>query len=161
MITLPALPVPSSAADREPIERAVVDDIAAEHDPETFLWIVFRRPDGGARVWYNWTSGGDRLGDHIDVLATARGMDAADWFAITRRHLSEHTHGRIRIHAHPLRPILADVQTGRGDDGTVRDELGRVAAVHAAYAGYPTPPVPLVPRWVGTGPILLNRRDGR
>ncbi|MGW5695563.1 hypothetical protein ACWEWX_32900 [Streptomyces asiaticus] len=149
----PTLLVPTG--DAKPVEKAAVDGIVDGFDPETFLWIVFHRPDGGARVWYAWTTGGTTLGDHIDRLALAAGLDFADWLHIGDRHCQHSDRGRIAIQAYALRPILSDVQTGvRGPDDR-RDGLRRVIACAAAETGQT--PRPGVPRWLGVGPTLLNR----
>ncbi|MEU1800837.1 hypothetical protein [Streptomyces sp. NPDC019937] len=139
--------------DPAPVEHAVVDGILDDHDPETFLWIVFRRPDGGARVKYAWTDGGPDLGDRVDRLALAAGLDFADWLHIGGRHCQESTRGRIVVQAHPLRPVLADVQSGVRAPGDRRDGLLRVIACAAADTGQT--PRPGLPRWFGMGPARL------
>ncbi|MFE4829933.1 hypothetical protein [Streptomyces sp. NPDC056672] len=98
--------------DATPVEKAVADGIADGFDPETFLWLNFRRPDGGSRIWYAWTTGGQSLGDRIDQLAMAAGCDAADWLHIADRHEQTTARGRVDIKAYALRPVLAGVQTG-------------------------------------------------
>ncbi|WP_241990552.1 hypothetical protein [Streptomyces sp. AC1-42T] len=75
-LVVPAVLTPTG--NPTPVEQAVAEGIAAGFDPEMFLWINFRRPDGGVRVWYAWTAGGEPLGDRVDQLATAGGLDAAD-----------------------------------------------------------------------------------
>ncbi|MCP9209633.1 hypothetical protein [Streptomyces cucumeris] len=125
-------------------------------EPETFLWINFHRPDGGVRVWYAWTDGGTVLGDRIDGLALATGLDFADWLHIGDRYCEHSTRGRIAIQAYALRPILADVQNGVRGPEDRRDGLRRVIACAAAKTGQT--PRPGVPRWLGVGPTLLNRK---
>lgn len=150
----PTLLVPTE--DAKPVEKAAVDGIVDGFEPETFLWVVFHRPDGGARVWYAWTDGGTALGDRIDGLALTAGLDCADWLHIGDRHCQHSTRGRIAIQAYALRPILADVQAGvRGPDDR-RDGLLRAIACAAEMTGQT--PRPGVPRWLGVGPTLLNRK---
>jgi hypothetical protein len=36
-----------------------VESITEGVDPETLLWITFHRPDGGLKIWYAWTAGGE------------------------------------------------------------------------------------------------------
>ena len=68
----PAAPVVLTPTDDPTsVEKAVADSITADFEPETFLWIVFHRPDVGARIWYAWTAGGHPLGDRIDRAALA------------------------------------------------------------------------------------------
>lgn len=150
----PTLLVPTG--DAKPVEKAAVDGIVDGFEPETFLWIAFHRPDGGARLWYAWTDGGTALGDRIDGLALVAGLDFADWLHIGDRHCQQSARGRIAIQAYALRPMLADVQAGvRGPDDR-RDGLLRVIACAAEKTGQT--PRPGVPRWLGVGPTLLNRK---
>jgi hypothetical protein len=150
----PALLIPTG--DPKPVEKAVVDSILDDFEPETFLWIVFHRPDGGAHVWYAWTVGGHPLGDKIDQAALAAGYDTADWLHITNRHRTDHHRGRVEIQAHLLRPIEADVRNGHRDSGTTRDGVRRILATAAEMAGqYRSADAP-VPRWMGVGPTLLT-----
>jgi hypothetical protein len=142
--------------DPAPVEKAVVDGIAADHDPETFLYMMFRRPDGSCQVWYAWTDGGHRLGDRIDQVALAAGLDCADTFHITRRHFTKHERGRIQVEAHPLRPILADVRTGVRAPESERDAIRRLFR-DAENPGQHAEAVKPLPRWLGVGPTLLNR----
>ena len=150
----PALLIPTG--DAKPVEKAAVDSIVDGFQPETFLWIVFHRPDGGARVWYAWTTGGTDLGDHIDRLAVAVGLDSADWFHIGDRHCQHSTRGRIAIQAYPLRPILADVEDGVRSPEDRREGLRRVVRKAAEMTGQT--PGALTPRWLGVGPTLLNQK---
>ncbi|MYX33438.1 MULTISPECIES: hypothetical protein [unclassified Streptomyces] len=141
--------------DQRPVERAAVDSILDVHPPEMFLWIVFTKPDGGARVWHAWTDGGTGLGDRIDGLATAAGMDAADWLHIGDRHCQQSSRGRIEIQAYPLRPVLADVQAGvRGPDDrrtTLREFVDLAAELNGQRRRPGEPP------WLGYGPAVVNR----
>jgi hypothetical protein len=137
-----------------PVERAVVDGIFDQHPDETFLWIVFHRPDGGAKVWYAWTTGGQPLGDQADTLALAGALDGADWFHILGRHLETTTRGRVEIQAHALRPILADIRSGERAPQDQRDKLARLIREAARMTG--RTPNTLTPRWVGVGPRLLT-----
>jgi hypothetical protein len=143
--------------DPTPVEQAAVDGIAADFPPETFLWIVFHRPDGGARVWYAWTTGGHPLGNDIDRRALAQPLDAADWLHITGRHVERRTRGRIRIDAHPLRPILADLQAGVRAPDDERVKLRRMVNMAADMTGQARP-VERPIRWTGVGPDLLTSR---
>ncbi|MEU7240351.1 hypothetical protein [Streptomyces sparsogenes] len=150
----PTLLLPTG--DPTPVEKAAVDGIVDGFEPETFLWIVFHRPDGGARVWYAWTDGGTALGNHIDGLALAGGLDFADWLHIGDRRSKHSARGRIAIQAYALRPILADVQAGVRGPEDRRDGLLRFIACAAAETGQT--PRPGVPRWLGVGPTLLNHK---
>ncbi|BCK73991.1 hypothetical protein Srufu_079440 (plasmid) [Streptomyces libani subsp. rufus] len=149
----PVLLVPTG--DPKPVEKAAVDGVVEGFEPETFLWIVFHRPDGGARIWYAWTAGGTTLGDRIDQLALASGLDCADWLHIGDQHCQQSTRGRIAIQAYALRPMLTDVQSGVRSPDDRRDGLRRVIACAADTTGQT--PRPGVPRWLGVGPTLLNR----
>lgn len=149
--TVPLVPT----NDRAPVEHAVVDDIASTAEPETFLWITFHRPDGGATIRYAWTAGGETLGNHIDQLALAAGLDGADWLHITDRNCQHSTRGRITIDAYLLRPVLADVQNRVRCPEPRRDGIRRVIASAIDATGSPAQPV--VPRWPGVGPSLLAR----
>ncbi|WP_030237959.1 hypothetical protein [Streptomyces sp. NRRL S-350] len=156
--TLTRLPVALSASnDPTPVEKAVTEGIAADFEPETFLWIAFRRPDGGARIWYSWTTGGAPLGDRIDQAALTARLDCSDWFWIGNRHLTKHTRGRITIDAYPLRPIQADVRGGVRAPETERDALRRLIDTAFAMSGRPrSEPTIDVGRWLGVGPGLLS-----
>lgn len=149
----PAILTPTG--DPTPVEKAAVEGIADMFEPETFLQIIFYRPDGGARCWYAWTAGGPALGDQADQLALASGMDAADWFAITSRYGTEHTRGRIHATAHPLRPVLADIRAGRGDDGDWRPKLDALVRDYRGETRQPAPDPARFPRWMGVGPRLV------
>jgi len=142
--------------DRAPVELAVVDGIAADHEPDTFLWIVFHRPDGGATIRYAWTGNGTLLGDRIDQLAVAKGLDAADWLHIGDRNNTRTIRGRIVIDAFRLHGVLADVRDGARCLEDRRDGLRRIIAYAAEITGHT--PRPGVPRWLGVGPSLLARR---
>ncbi|MFJ6540572.1 hypothetical protein ACIQMP_07990 [Streptomyces sp. NPDC091385] len=146
LILAPAL-IP--AARRGPLEDAVLESIASSHDPETFLWIVIPQPDGGARIRHAWTDEGAPLGDRIDRLALSLGLDAADWLHITDRHSQISHRGRIRIDAHPLRAIHADVQHA------VRAPEDHRAGIRRLIERAHDAPRPGIPRWLGVGPALL------
>lgn len=153
-ITAPARVLP--AADSRPVELAVVDSITGPYPPETFLWVVFHRPDGGARIYYSWTDGGVPLGERIDHLALPLGLDACDWLHIGDAHCQHTTRGRIAVQAYALRPVLADVQAGvRGPDDR-RASLARVIAKASELTGQT--PKTTTPRWLGFGPTLLNQK---
>ncbi len=139
-------------SDPRPVEQAVVEGIAGAGEPDAFLWIVFRRPDGGERVWYAWTAGGAPLGDAIDRTALATGYDGADWLHIGARHLTKHSRGRVVTSIYPLRPISADVQAGlRAPEGE-RDAMRRLVTRAVSSQAR-------LPRWLGVGPALLARTD--
>ncbi|MET9973898.1 hypothetical protein ACFYOI_03720 [Streptomyces microflavus] len=142
--------------DSAPLLNALAQSIAASHPPETWLWINFHRPDGGVNVRYAWTAGGHELGDRIDLLAVATPLDSADWLHIISEHAQTSTRGRIEIQAHPLRPILADVQASVRCPDDRRNALLRAIACAAEHTGQT--PRPGTPRWVGVGPTLLARR---
>jgi len=141
--------------DPAPVVQAVLDGIAGEHDPETFLWIVQRRPDGGATIHYRWTTGGQPLGDHVDQQALAAGLDAADWLHIGDRHARRSTRGRFTVEAFALRPVLADVAAGVRAPQEQRAGILRILACAAQHTGQT--PRPGCPRWLGMGPALLAR----
>ncbi|MCX5434740.1 hypothetical protein OHU11_41920 (plasmid) [Streptomyces sp. NBC_00257] len=143
--------------DATPVEKAVADGIAAGFEPETFLWLNFRRPDGGSRIWYAWTAGGQPLGDRIDQLAMAAGCDAADWLHITDRHEQTTARGRGDNKAYALRPVLADVQTGVRSPEERREGLRRVLLKAGEVTGQT--PRTLTPRWLGFGPVLVHQKN--
>ncbi|MEU5425926.1 hypothetical protein AB0H73_09995 [Streptomyces olivoreticuli] len=156
LTTSPLVLTPTN--DSTPVERAVVDGLVGDFEPETFLWIVFHRPDGGAHVWYAWTVGGAPLGDAIDQAALAAGYDCSDWLHIGNRHLSRHTRGRVTTDAYPLRPIEADIRNGLRAPETERDTTRRLFDAARAVGGQARPePTTDVPRWLGVGPALLAR----
>ncbi|WP_331727342.1 hypothetical protein OG871_40115 (plasmid) [Kitasatospora sp. NBC_00374] len=158
MTPLGATVVLAPTSDPTPVEKAVVDGIVGDHAPETFLWIVFHRPDGSARVWYAWTAGGHPLGDRIDQAALAAGYDCSDWFHIGSRHLTKHTRGRVTTDAYPLRPIEADVRNGVHAPESERDGLRRVIDTAWSQCGRPRrTPTHGVGPWLGVGPALLTR----
>ncbi|MFJ5071597.1 hypothetical protein ACIQC7_34790 [Kitasatospora sp. NPDC088556] len=139
-------------------EQAFADDLADEYEPETFLWISIRQPDGGAHVHYRWTTGGRELGDRVDHQALTAGLNAADWSDITSRHLTERRVGVTLVHAHPLRPILADVTAGLRAPEEVQATFRRIIRNAAEHSGqYALAADPVVPRWMGVGPRLLCR----
>lgn len=149
-------PVLVPTYDPAPMEQAVVDSIADGFDPETWLAITFPRFNGGVRIRWAWTPGGVDLGNRIDCLALAAGLDAADNFHIIDLHQRETWRGQIRIHAYPLRPILADVLADVRAPEERRAKLRRFIDVAAARSGQT--PRPGLPRWMGVGPDLLNRK---
>lgn len=139
-----------------PVEKAAVNGILDNFEPETFLWIVFNRPDGGARLWYAWTEGGVPLGDQADHHALAAGLDAADWLHIGDRHCQHSSRGRIEVQAYALRPVLADIQAGvRGPEDR---RAGIIRFIDRAAAETGQTPRPGCPRWLGMGPTLLARK---
>lgn len=156
-MTIATTPLLIPTSDPTPVEKAAVDSILDGFEPETFLWIVFHRPDGGARIWYAWTEGAQPLGNHIDRRALTAGLDAADWFHIGDRHCQHTSRGRIAIQAHPLRPILADVQNGVRSPEDLRARLRCVIDCAARQTGQA--PRPGMPRWFGFGPALVNRTE--
>ncbi|HEY5834961.1 hypothetical protein [Streptomyces sp.] len=143
--------------DARPVEKAAAEGIADGFPPETYLWINFWRPDGGVRIWYAWTAGGTELGNRIDQLALGAGLDATDWLHIADRHCEHSERGRIRIQAHPLRPVLADVQAGERGPEDRREALRRFMRKASEVTGQT--PRTLTPRWLGFGPALVNRKD--
>lgn len=142
--------------DARPVEKAAVEGIADGFPPETYLWIEFHRPDGGVRIWYAWTVGGQPLGERIDQLAVGAGLDASDWLHIGDRHAEHSTRGRIKVQAYPLRLVLADVQGGERSPEERRDGIRRFLNAYAAETGQA--PRTLTPRWLGFGPTLVNRK---
>jgi hypothetical protein len=148
----PVLPAPTLAptGDSEPVLQALVRSITAGHPPETWLWM--KVPEPCVSVRHAWTGGGTELGDRIDLQAVAAGLDSADWLHITSQHAQSSARGRIEIHAHPLRPILADVQSG------VRCPEGLRAYLHRVLDASGQTRRPGMPRWDGVGPTLLARR---
>lgn len=141
--------------DPRPVQLAALDGIIAAHDPETFLWIVFHRPDGGTNIRHAWTAGGTALGDRVDRLALAAGLDCVDWLEIGDRHCQPSTRGRINIEAYALRPVLSDVTSGVHAPEDRRASVLRVINCAAETTGQT--PRPGLPRWVGMGPTLLSR----
>ncbi|MFF5045621.1 hypothetical protein [[Kitasatospora] papulosa] len=150
----PAPPALTPTGDPFPVELAVIDSIASGHEPETLLRVVFYRPDGGASIRYAWTAGGPELGDRIDRLALAAGLDFADWLDLTEAHCDVTTRGRIEIQAYALRPILADVTSGCRAPDERREGLQRILRCAAETTGQT--PRPGFPRWYGVGPTLLT-----
>ncbi|MFE7128919.1 hypothetical protein [Streptomyces sp. NPDC057617] len=149
--------------DPEPVIQAVISSITSSQPPETWLSITLRKPCGCIAIHYAWTNGGADLGDHIDLLALAGPLDAADWLHITSTHAQTSHRGHIKIHAHPLRPILADVQAGVRCPTDLRDDLLTYSmslhrTVNLAAADTGQTPQPGMPRWIGVGPTLLARK---
>ncbi|HEX5568574.1 MAG TPA: hypothetical protein VFY14_16895 [Streptomyces sp.] len=133
-----------------------MDGILDNFEPETFLWIVFHRPDGGAHIWYAWTSGGTPLGDQADRMALAVGMDFADWLHIGDRHRQDSNRGRVAVQAYALRPILTDIQNGVRGPEDRREGLRRILRTAEEMTGQTAHTH--TPRWLGFGPTLLNRK---
>ncbi|MEU1853965.1 hypothetical protein ABZ499_33080 [Streptomyces sp. NPDC019990] len=152
---MPGLLHPPSG-DMTPVELAVVGSIMDGFEPETYLGVVFYRPDGGCRMWHAWTDGADVLGDQVDGHALALGLDAADWLHIGDRHSTVSNRGRVRVEAYPLRPVLADVGNGVRSPEERRTGLRRVIDCAAAQTGQI--PRPGLPGWPGFGPTLLHRK---
>src|SRR5216110_3315854 len=125
--------------DPRPVEQAVVESIIDSLEPELLLHIALWQPDGSVRLRYDWTHGGDVLGDRIDRDTTARGLNIADSVHIAELHRTEHRRGRITIQAFALRGIhndvLGGVRAGNGTRGT-------------GFVG----------TWLGAGPAMLGRR---
>jgi hypothetical protein len=132
-------------------DRAIVNSLTASHEPEMFLIITLH----GARTALAWTAGGEALGNKIDTEAAAAGLDMPDWVAITERHCQIHHRGRHTVHAHPLRPIQADVRARHGDvDGRVRTaKLPALAQLPALFGCRRPHPVP---GWCGVGPTAVH-----
>ncbi|WP_019061605.1 hypothetical protein [Streptomyces prunicolor] len=151
-------PALSPATDRRPVEQAVVRDALSGEPPETLVVTDIPQPDG-LLVYPAWTDGGDVLGDRIDRLALARGVDGWSWIEILHRHARTTHRGRITIRAYPLRLVLADVERGYRGDETHRAGLARLLADEAARHGLPPLPAPGIPEWGGVGPRLRNRRS--
>ncbi|MER7707267.1 hypothetical protein ABTX81_30740 [Kitasatospora sp. NPDC097605] len=144
--------------DPRPAEQAFVDDLPLLLEPELFLWISVRQPDGGARVYYRWTEGGEELGNCIDQAALAAGLDCADNFHIANRHLTDSQNGQVRIQTHRLRPIQADVTAGVRAPESERAGIRRLIHYVALEKGQEEiARNPVVPRWLGVGPALLSR----
>ena len=155
--TAPILLQPTN--DPRPVEYAIADGILDNFEPETLLWITIPQPDGGLHVHYRWTAGGEQLGDRIDQAAVAAGYDSADWLHLIGRHSSEHYRGRIKIMAHLLRPIEADVHHGRRAPKEKTNEVRRIITAALELSGRAdNSSVPVVPRWAGVGPALLTGR---
>ncbi|WP_030764857.1 hypothetical protein [Streptomyces sp. NRRL F-2664] len=147
-MTTATLLTPST--DTTPVEKAAVSGITDGFDPETFLWIEFHRPGGGVRIWYAWTSGGPQLGDRMDQMALGSGLDGADWLHYADRHAVHSTRGAIKIQAHPLRPILGDIQAGERGPRQWRAALSQAITEYATEMG--TRPRAFEATWLGYGP---------
>ena len=156
-MTVPTLQRPIDLAptgDPTPMERAVINSIAGEYGPETFLWINFRRPDG-THIRYAWTAAGRPLGDRIDALAMAAGLDAADWFHIADLHQRIHIRGQVETWAYALRPVLADVKAGVRAPEEQRENL--LQALDKAVEGTEQQSRTWNVRWLGFGTVLTQR----
>lgn len=132
------------------LEHATAAALAYGQPAETLIWITFRRPDG-ARTWYAWTGGGERLGDAVDRAAEARGLDAADWLHILDRHADYISDGHAEARAYPLRRVLADITAGVRGPEQLREQLARVLRASLGRQAAAAAPPP----WCGTGPALL------
>lgn len=148
-MTTTTLLTPST--DTTPIEKAAVSGIAGGFEPETFLWIEFHRPNGSVRIWYAWTSGGPELGDRMDRLALDAALDGADWLHYADRHAVHSTRGAIKIQAHPLRPILGDIQNGERGPRAWHEALDQALAASASATGFQARST-----WLGYGPRRVN-----
>ncbi|BDT39485.1 hypothetical protein [Streptomyces yaizuensis] len=142
--------------DPAPVEKAVADGVVGDYPPETFLWIIFRPPEGGVRIWHAWTDGGHQLGDQVDRMALASGLDAADWLDVTSRHERISRRGRVEIRAYALRPVFGDVQSGVRCLEDRREYLRGLIRTATEMTGRPT--LPGIPRWQGVGPALTSRK---
>ncbi|MEV0016624.1 hypothetical protein [Streptomyces tendae] len=142
--------------DPAPVVQAVLASITAGRPPETYLRITEHRPDGGAKIWHAWTEGGQPLGDQVDQHALAAGLDAADWLHIGELHSERSSRGRFDTEAFPLRPILASVRNGERCPDHRR--AGVQSFLDAAARQVGRRPVPGIPRWLGVGPALVNRK---
>lgn len=151
-----ARPTLTPTDDPAPVVLAVLAGITGQHEPETFLWINYHRPDGGATVYYRWTAGGQTLGDRVDLAALTVGLDAADWLHIGDRNCQRSTRGQFAIEAYALRPVLADVDNGVRAPEERRAAILRVIARAAEETGQSARPG--CPRWLGMGPALLSRK---
>ncbi|MFG2698840.1 hypothetical protein [Kitasatospora sp. NPDC048407] len=83
----------------------------------------------------------------VDRQALAAGLDAADTFHLTARHVSDHYLGRIHIQARPLRPIQAYVLAGLRAPENGRTALLRMVALAGSTDT-------ALPRWMGVGLIV-------
>jgi hypothetical protein len=156
-----ALIKPVIAGDPRPVEKAVIHDIIDDLGPLKWLTISFEPAAGGLRYYQAWTAGGDLLGDQVDDLALARGLDGADWLDITGRHEQITYRGKVKIQAYDLPSIRVDVDLGHGQtDDTMRDKLRRLINDMAEHYPNKYRPVrlgePLA--WSGVGPRMHNRR---
>jgi hypothetical protein len=149
VIDAPTSCVLTPTNDPRPVEKAVIESLVDIFEPETLLWLTFLTPDGGARIWYAWTLGGDLLGDRVDRDAQARGLDLADWLHIPLNHRTESQRGRVQVQAFALRGIHADVLGGVRACDQQRD------TVHGYNGESGTGPVG---KWLGVGPGMLNRQ---
>ncbi|MFE7963441.1 hypothetical protein ACFU0X_10365 [Streptomyces cellulosae] len=153
---LPSLPtIEGHSAQPDRVQQAVLEGIVANHGPETFLWINERRKTG-TRIWYAWTDGGEPLGDRIDQVAVAAGLDAADWMHIADLHQRTSWRGRFETWAYPLRPVLAAVHGDERAPDYRRDGLRRVVQKAAERTGQQPRAGRL--RWLGFGPIVVRQR---
>ncbi|MEX5711977.1 hypothetical protein AB1484_27690 [Parafrankia sp. FMc6] len=127
-------------ADLTPVQRAAVAEISGLYEPECRLNYEFSLPNGGMRLFYAWTPGGEPLGDQADDMAISRGLGLADQMAITNPHATDHSHGAVKVHVYRLRPILAAIRDGVRDDGTYTEAFRRLlhnAATHTSWTPDP------------------------
>ncbi|GIG68766.1 hypothetical protein [Phytomonospora endophytica] len=144
---------PAAGRDtRVPIERAVVDRVAASRPRETYLVVRFERADGRASVHHAWTDGGEVLGARIDAVATARGMDGLDWLAVTARHEETSVEGRMVVTEYRLRAVLADVEAGRGALPDERRDLTDALAAYCDTTGRAV----AIGAWCRVGPAAVD-----
>ncbi len=154
--------LPRVSNDPTPVEKAIANSIADGFEAEAFLWINFHRPDSGVRVWYAWTAGGVPLAERCDSQALALVLDCADWLHVLGLHRADHFRGRVHTQAHPLRPVLQDIQRGERAPQELRKQLHRIIQLAAEHTGHaPMSRARPIPRWGGVGPALLARTDGR
>jgi hypothetical protein len=161
-IDAPKTVILTPTGDSKPVEKAVIDGIIANFDPETYLQIQFHKPNGNIQVWYAWTAGGDTLGDKVDRDALAHGFDAADWLHIPDRYRTEHVRGRVKTLAHPLRPIHADILNGRRADTDFRTKIRAFLDAMADMKNQPRPDIEdpdNIGPWLGIGPTMTRRRE--
>ncbi|MFI9176323.1 hypothetical protein [Streptomyces lincolnensis] len=120
---------------------------ALNQEPETLVRVDVPQPGGGLRQYTAWTGGGEQLGDHIDRITLAAGLDAWSWIQILERQVRIIHRGRIDIRTHPLRRVLTDVEQGYRGDETLRTNLVHALAAEAARCNLPplaAPPAPAV-----------------
>ena len=143
---------------RNPAELTAVTEVLQEWGPETYLGFTFTRPDGGCNLWHGWTDGGPVLGDITDGIALATHLDAADWLHIGDRHRTITDRAGLRIEAFPLRPVLADVESGERSPQDRRELL--TGFLNRAADADGSARVSALP-WPGFGPLLLARSIGQ
>ncbi len=149
-------------SDLTPVQRAAVAEISGLYEPECRLNYEFRLPDGGVRLFYAWTAGGESLGDQADDMAISRGLGLADQMAIANPHATDHTHGSVKVHVYRLRPILAAIRDGVRDDDTYAESFRRLLHNAATSSGWTPDPARMARalswRPYPLGPALMARR---